>query len=125
MRKFSNVYIIGILFWMWTYFDEVINSHGKTIFISCWSFRLHEYLQEIQNKKKLLQTEINRIQSEMNSLKMQIPNEPLGCTDPKVLQTKVNFYPNSPHAPEENSTHFNEKFPNKYIQMFYRTSLIT
>ena len=46
-------------------------------------------MQEIQNKKKLLQTEINRIQSEMNSLKMQIPNEPLGCTDPKILQQKV------------------------------------
>ena len=46
-------------------------------------------MQEIQNKKKLLQTEINRIQSEMNSMKMQIPTEPLGCLDPKVLQQKV------------------------------------
>ena len=52
-------------------------------------FRLDEYMHEIQNKKKLLQTEINRIQSELNSLKMQIPNEPLGCTDPKALQQKV------------------------------------
>ena len=51
--------------------------------------RLEEYMQEIQNKKKLLQTEINRIQSEMNSMKMQIPTEPLGCLDPKVLQQKV------------------------------------
>ena len=49
-------------------------------------------MQEIQNKKKLLQTEINRIQSEMNSMKMQIPTEPLGCLDPKVLQQKVRFY---------------------------------
>ena len=48
-------------------------------------------MQEIQNKKKLLQTEINRIQSEMNSMKMQIPTEPLGCLDPKVLQQKVIF----------------------------------
>ena len=48
-------------------------------------------MQEIQNKKKLLQTEINRIQSEMNSMKMQIPTEPLGCLDPKVLQQKVKF----------------------------------
>ena len=48
-------------------------------------------MQEIQNKKKLLQTEINRIQSEMNSMKMQIPTEPLGCLDPKVLQQKVMF----------------------------------
>ena len=54
--------------------------------------RLEEYMQEIQNKKKLLQTEINRIQSEMNSMKMQIPTEPLGCLDPKVLQQKVRFY---------------------------------
>ena len=46
-------------------------------------------MQEIQNKKKLLQTEINRIQSEMNSMKMQIPNEPLGSTDPKLLSQKV------------------------------------
>ena len=55
--------------------------------------RLEQYMQEIQNKKKLLQTEINRIQSEMNSMKMQIPTEPLGCLDPKVLQQKVsNWY---------------------------------
>ena len=54
--------------------------------------RLEQYMQEIQNKKKLLQTEINRIQSEMNSMKMQIPTEPLGCLDPKVLQQKVSTY---------------------------------
>ena len=62
------------------------------IHISFIQFRLEEYMHEIQDKKKLLQTEINRIQSEMNSLKMQIPNEPLGSTDPKVLATKV-IYP--------------------------------
>ena len=86
-------------------------------------------MQEIQNKKKLLQTEINRIQSEMNSMKMQIPTEPLGCLDPKVLQQKVRFYlelilGNNIQISEKNERNF-RKFINHYIFLcISRTFLI-
>ena len=56
---------------------------------SFYPSRLENYMHEILEKKKLLQTEINRIQSEMNSMKMQIPNEAIAASNPKILQQKV------------------------------------
>ena len=51
--------------------------------------QLELHMQEIKDKKKLLQNEINRLQADMNNHKAQIPNEPLNSTNTKSLQQRV------------------------------------
>ena len=45
-------------------------------------------MQEIKEKKKLLQNEINRLQTEMNTIKVQVVNEPFSSINSKTLTQK-------------------------------------